>query len=100
MVPTLAILNQPQWRCPPSEVINAMSYENQTEIWQIRMRELSGAIVVSALFQTLIGYCGVIGMILRFVTPLTIVPTVALVGLSLFENAAEAASKHWGIAML
>lgn len=39
-------------------------------------------------------------MILKFVTPLTIVPTVSLVGLSLFENAAEAASKHWGIAML
>lgn len=25
-------------------------------------------------------------------------PTVSLVGLSLFENAAEAASQHWGIA--
>lgn len=38
------------------------------------------------------------GYILKFVTPLTIVPTVSLVGLSLFENAAEAASQHWGIA--
>jgi nucleobase transporter 1/2 len=35
---------------------------------------------------------------LKYVTPLTIVPTVSLVGLSLFENAADAASKHWGIA--
>lgn len=34
---------------------------------------------------------------LKYVTPLTIVPTVSLVGLSLFENAADAASKHWGI---
>jgi hypothetical protein len=42
---------------------------------------------------------GIVGVLLRYVTPLTIVPTVSLVGLSLFENAAEAASQHWGIAV-
>lgn len=40
---------------------------------------------------------GVMGIVLKFVTPLTIVPTVSLVGLSLFENAADAASKQWAI---
>lgn len=39
------------------------------------------------------------GIILKYVTPLTIVPTVSLVGLSLFENAAAAASTHWGISI-
>ncbi|KAG7198924.1 hypothetical protein KM043_015738 [Ampulex compressa] len=99
LVPTLAILNLPQWKCPPVEIMNEMSHENRTELWQIRMRELSGAIAVSALFQVIIGFCGIVGYLLRFITPLTIVPTVALVGLSLFENAAEAASQHWGIAI-
>lgn len=98
LVPTLAILNLPQWKCPPPEILQEMSHENRTEMWQIRMRELSGAIAVSALFQVIIGFGGIIGYLLRFITPLTIVPTVSLVGLSLFENAAEAASKHWGIA--
>lgn len=41
---------------------------------------------------------GIVGYLLKFITPLTIVPTVSLVGLSLFENAADAASQHWGIA--
>lgn len=27
-------------------------------MWQIRMRVLSGAIAVSALFQVVVGYCG------------------------------------------
>nr|CAD7590799.1 unnamed protein product [Timema genevievae] len=99
LVPTLAILNLPQWRCPDSEELQAMTADNRTELWQVRMRELSGAIAVSALLQVAIGYLGVIGVMLRYITPLTIVPTVSLVGLSLFENAAEAASKHWGIAM-
>ncbi|XP_076233301.1 solute carrier family 23 member 1 [Calliopsis andreniformis] len=98
LVPTLAILNLPQWKCPPPEILNEMSAENRTELWQIRMRELSGAIAVSALFQVVIGFGGIIGYLLKFITPLTIVPTVSLVGLSLFENAADAASQHWGIA--
>ncbi|XP_003394195.2 solute carrier family 23 member 1 [Bombus affinis] len=98
LVPTLAILSLPQWKCPEPEVLNQMSPENRTELWQIRMRELSGAIAVSALFQVVIGFGGIIGYLLKFITPLTIVPTVSLVGISLFENAADAASQHWGIA--
>lgn len=99
LVPTLAILSLPQWQCPAQDILDAMSPANRTEVWQVRMRELSGAIAVSALLQVFIGYFGVMGLLLRFVTPLTIVPTVSLVGLSLFENAAEAASKHWGISI-
>lgn len=99
LVPTLAILALPQWKCPSVEEINALEEEDRVELWQIRMRELSGAIAVSALVQVVLGYTGLVGKILRFVTPLTIVPTVSLVGLTLFEHAAETASKHWGIAV-
>ncbi|XP_014474517.1 PREDICTED: solute carrier family 23 member 1 isoform X2 [Dinoponera quadriceps] len=98
LVPTLAILNLPQWQCPAPEILSQMSHENRTELWQVRMRELSGAIAVSAVFQIVVGFGGIIGYLLKFITPLTIVPTVSLVGLSLFENAADAASQHWGIA--
>ena len=98
LVPTLALLSLPQWKCPAPEILNEMSFENRTELWQVRMRELSGAIAVSALFQVVLGFGGIIGYLLKFITPLTIVPTVSLVGLSLFENAADAASQHWGIA--
>ncbi|KOX68501.1 Solute carrier family 23 member 1 [Melipona quadrifasciata] len=98
LVPTLAILSLPQWKCPPPEILDQMSPENRTELWQVRMRELSGAIAVSSLFQVVVGFGGIIGYLLKFITPLTIVPTVSLVGISLFENAADAASQHWGIA--
>lgn len=58
LVPTLAILNLPQWQCPAPEILEQMSHKNRTELWQIRMRELSGAIAVSALFQVIIGFGG------------------------------------------
>ncbi|XP_004926407.1 solute carrier family 23 member 2 isoform X1 [Bombyx mori] len=98
LVPTLAILNLPAWKCPEEEILVAMSTEERRQVWTSRMCELSGAIAVAALFQLFLGYFGVIGSLLRFVTPLTIAPTVALVGLTLFDHAAEAASQQWGIA--
>lgn len=99
LVPVLAILNLPQWKCPSDAEMNQMTNDEKTEIWQLRMRELSGAIAVSASVQVFIGYTGLVGKLLKVITPLTIVPTVALVGLTLFEHAGETASKHWGIAV-
>ncbi|XP_022128799.2 solute carrier family 23 member 2 [Pieris rapae] len=98
LVPTLAILGLPTWQCPEQSVLAGMTPDQRREVWTSRMCELSGAIAVSALFQLIGGYFGIIGSLLRFVTPLTIVPTVALVGLTLFDHAAEAASEQWGIA--
>lgn len=98
MVPVLAILNLPQWKCPSADEINIMSTKQQTELWQIRMREISGAIAVSAIFQLIIGFTGFIGKLLTIITPLTIVPTVSLVGITLFQHAGNTAAKHWGIA--
>lgn len=76
-----------------------MTADEKTEVWQLRMRELSGAIAVSASVQVVIGYTGLVGKLLKIITPLTIVPTVSLVGLTLFKHAGETASKHWGIAV-
>lgn len=76
-----------------------MSADDKLELWQVRMREISGAIAVSAIFQFVIGYTGAVGKLLKIITPLTIVPTVALVGLTLFQHAGDTASKHWGIAV-
>ena len=39
------------------------------------------------------------GLILRFITPLTITPAVAMIGIALFEPASNHASSHWGIAI-
>ncbi|KAL0893409.1 hypothetical protein ABMA27_014996 [Loxostege sticticalis] len=98
LVPTLAILGLPVWKCPSPEELTAMTDEERRLVWTSRMCELSGAIAVSAVLQLVFGYFGIFGQLLRFVTPLTIAPTVALVGLTLFDHAAEAASQQWGIA--
>ena len=61
--------------------------------------QIQGAIIVASLFQVLIGFSGLMGVVLQFIGPLSIVPTITLIGLSLFDAASEKASKHWWIAI-
>ena len=109
---------------------------------QVRMREIQGAIAVSAIFQMILGYAGLIGFLLRsisiynfqfqlnsamlvsldsfsgqfptfvqlflhpsliitrWITPLTITPAVAMIGISLFDAASYYSQGNWGIAIL
>lgn len=97
---------------------------NTSRIWQPRMREvrlgpphahpgaqdppsrvavtpqIQGAIVVSSLVEVVIGLLGLPGALLSYIGPLTVTPTVALIGLSVFQAAGERAGSHWGIAAL
>jgi len=64
LVPTLAVLNSPELQCPEPEVIEKMSFENRTELWQSRMRIMSGAISVAAIIQVTIGLFGKLQLLL------------------------------------
>ncbi|XP_055928262.1 solute carrier family 23 member 2-like isoform X1 [Argiope bruennichi] len=99
LVPLLAILHLPQWECPERNQNITLTHDEAAEIWMPRMREVQGAIVGASIIEILIGMTGMIGFLLDWITPLAIVPTISLVGLSLFAEAAHSASGHWGIAM-
>ncbi|NXA39743.1 S23A1 protein, partial [Eudromia elegans] len=73
---------------------------NTSHIWQPRMREIQGAIIVSSLVEVAIGLLGLPGALLSYIGPLTVTPTVSLIGLSVFQAAGERAGSHWGIAAL
>ena len=66
LVPTFAILNLPEWKCPSKDVIANMTYDDKTELWQVRMREVQGAIIVSSLFQVAIGLFGEFALFFMF----------------------------------
>ena len=56
--------------------------------------------MVASLFQVLVGFSGIMSVFLRYIGPLVVAPTIALIGLSLFDAAAEKASQMWWIALL
>ncbi|GAB0176626.1 solute carrier family 23 member 1 [Grus japonensis] len=103
LTPTLAMLSLPKWKCPAwtqnATLVNASSPEF-IEVWQTRMREVQGAIMVASCFQILVGFSGLIGFLMRFIGPLTIAPTISLVALPLFDSAGDDAGQHWGIAFM
>uniref|UniRef100_A0A8C5J2F2 Solute carrier family 23 member 2 n=1 Tax=Junco hyemalis TaxID=40217 RepID=A0A8C5J2F2_JUNHY len=103
LAPARAILSLEKWKCNNTDVTvaNGTAELLHTEhIWYPRIREIQGAIIMSSLIEVVIGLLGLPGALLRYIGPLTITPTVALIGLSGFQAAGERAGKHWGIAML
>jgi uracil-xanthine permease len=64
------------------------------------MRYIAGMILSGAAVEVIIGYGGLMGFLRRYVSPITIAPVIALIGLSLFGAAAGTASAHWPLAIL
>ncbi|CAL8069626.1 unnamed protein product [Orchesella dallaii] len=92
LVPSLAIMSLPKWKCPS---LNGLSPEQKTEEWQIRMREIQGAILFASMFEMFLALTGCIGYLTKFVTPITIAPAITLIGLSLFKNVMVQCSKNY-----
>ncbi|MFC4437202.1 MULTISPECIES: uracil-xanthine permease family protein [Natrialbaceae] len=53
--------------------------------WQAALVQLQGAIIVAATVQVALGYLGLVGKLRRFLSPVVIAPTIALIGLALFD---------------
>ncbi|NXH82561.1 S23A1 protein, partial [Edolisoma coerulescens] len=111
LVPAKSILALEKWRCPPEGPPHPPSSPEQiygnwslplntSHIWQPRMREIQGAIIVSSLVEVVIGLLGLPGALLSYIGPLTVTPTVSLIGLSVFQAAGDRAGSHWGISVL
>ncbi|KAF7231312.1 solute carrier family 23 member 1 isoform X2 [Nothobranchius furzeri] len=103
VTPAMAVLSTPQWKCPAwtqnATLVNTSS-PVFIEEWQTRMRVLQGSIMVASVLQILVGFSGFIGFLMRFIGPLTIAPTVSLLGLSLYTSAGDKAGSHWGISAM
>ena len=65
--------------------------------WEVRLQHIQGAVIMGSFFEIFLGYTGLVGKLLRFVGPVTIAPTISLIGLALFKFGAPEAGKHWGI---
>lgn len=62
--------------------------------------QIQGAIIVSSLVEVVIGLLGIPGLLLNAIGPLTVTPTVSLIGLSVFQTAGDRAGSHWGLSLL
>ncbi|XVF61506.1 hypothetical protein PTKIN_Ptkin08bG0135300 [Pterospermum kingtungense] len=71
---------------PALVISNARDYRNLTEHkFRHIMRELQGAIIIGSVFQSILGFSGLMSLLLRLINPVVVAPTVAAVGLAFFS---------------
>ncbi|KAL4240898.1 hypothetical protein ACF0H5_001680 [Mactra antiquata] len=109
-----ALMALPIWKCPdltPISNVNGsltgdditiprFSDDQRDEMWKVRMREIQGGIILASIVQVVIGCTGILGVLLQYIGPITICPTITLVGLSLVDVAMRFCQVHWGITAL
>jgi uracil-xanthine permease len=59
--------------------------------FEIAIQQITGAIIIASAFEIILGWSGIIGKIRKYVGPITIGPTIALIGLALYKVGAPVA---------
>lgn len=59
-----------------------------------------GPLILVGFIHFLIGATGLVGVLLRYIGPVTIVPTILLIGIYIVKPAIAYVEAHWGIAFL
>ncbi|KAF3855265.1 hypothetical protein F7725_023320, partial [Dissostichus mawsoni] len=103
ITPTLAILALPKWQCPAPKASMMLAAQNSSssplqmddsdEVWMTRMHPGSHPRVVSG--PDCPGFLRAGGLVLKYIGPLAIAPTINLIGLSLFIEAGKKSGGHW-----
>jgi len=59
--------------------------------YEIAVQQITGAIILASAFEIVLGWTGVMGKVKKYIGPVTIGPTIALIGLSLYKIGAPVA---------
>lgn len=62
--------------------------------------QIMGCLIYASLIEVIVGLTGLIGILLRFIGPLTISVVVSLIGLSLYKIPMIYVRTHWGMSSL
>ncbi|KAH3789043.1 hypothetical protein DPMN_167210 [Dreissena polymorpha] len=61
---------------------------------------LQGSLMVAGALHTFVGFTGLVGVMLRFVGPMTIIPAVLLIGLYMIKGTAKFVFVNWIVAVI
>ncbi|XP_062587081.1 solute carrier family 23 member 2-like [Saccostrea cucullata] len=109
LIPLLALQVLDKTRCDFTDNINPdlnSTSANTSIITDHRekilnnIRELQGSLVAAGAFQCLLGATGLVSLLLKFIGPITIVPTLFLSCIFIVRACVKFASVHWGVALL
>jgi len=68
--------------------------------WQMCIQHVSGAILFASVFEIILGYSGLMGKVKKLIGPLSIGPTITMIGLALYTVGAPFMASNWTIAFI
>ena len=71
-----------------------------TPLWQLQIQEVAGAIMIASVFEIALGYTGIMGRVRKLIGPITIGPTIAMIGLALYGIGAPWMASNWTISLI
>ena len=76
-----------------------ISIEDGPTRFETTMRTIQGAIIVSGCLQFFLGYSGLATVLLRYISPLTIAPVIASIGLGLYGVGFSGVAPCWALGL-
>ena len=68
--------------------------------WEVMIQQVSAAVMFASLFEIILGYTGLMGYVKRWISPLTIAPTIAMIGLALYGIGAPWMAGNWVVSLV
>ncbi|MCP9264869.1 Solute carrier family 23 member 2 [Dirofilaria immitis] len=90
-IPSIQVFMQlPEYKCifTDADIVDASIYQNKLAIIQ-------GCLVASSLVPMIIGVTGIVGILTKFIGPITVSPLMLLLVFSAVDLCVERISKHW-----
>ncbi|KAL4232262.1 hypothetical protein ACF0H5_009836 [Mactra antiquata] len=107
VIPLLAMAAISKERCEIDVETMALARNGTVDLQSIQRENvlhntqlLQGSLILAGVIHCLIGLTGLVGFLLRFVGPVTIVPAIFLIGIYLMKATAKFAKVHWGISFM
>ncbi len=95
---------KPDWGGVIDGTLSGEGLESLIQQWQATgaagMQTIAGAIILGAIFEAVVGFSGVMGLLRHYLSPVVIGPVIMLIGLALYQVGAPIAASHWPIALL
>jgi solute carrier family 23 (nucleobase transporter), member 1 len=81
-------------------MVAAKGVTGDMPLWQLQIQEVAGAIMIASVVEILLGYSGIMGQVKRLISPIVIGPTIAMIGLALFNIGAPWMAGNWVISII
>lgn len=78
-------------------MVAAKKVTGDLPVWQLQIQEIAGAIMIASVAEMFLGYTGIMGQVKRLISPVVIAPTIAMIGLALYNIGAPWMAGNWVI---